>query len=58
MRAHIKSVDTYQLKNGLQNAQVFVSTRDNSIRFSPHLYNTLDDIDKTINEIKKWVRNN
>jgi formate dehydrogenase beta subunit len=58
VRAHIKSVDTYQLKNGLQNAQVFVSTRDNSIRFSPHLYNTLDDIDKTINEIKKWVRNN
>ena len=58
VRAHIKPVDTYQLKNGLQNEQVFVSTRGNSIRFSPHLYNTLDDIDKTINEIKKWVRNN
>ena len=58
VRAHIKSVDTDQLKNGLQNAQVFVSTRGNSIRFSPHLYNTLDDIDKAINEIKKWLRNN
>ena len=58
VRAHIESVDTYQLKNGLQNAQIFVSTRGNSIRFSPHLYNTLDDIDKAINEIKKWVRNN
>ena len=58
VRAHIKSVDPYLLKNELQNEQVFVSTRGNSIRFSPHLYNTLDDIDKTINEIKKWVRNN
>jgi selenocysteine lyase/cysteine desulfurase len=56
VRAHIKSVDTYQLKNGLQNAQVFVSTRGNSIRFSPHLYNTLDDIDKAINEIKKMAK--
>jgi len=58
VRAHVKSVDTYQLKNGLQNADVFVSTRGNSIRFSPHLYNTLDDIDRAINEIKKWIKNN
>ena len=58
MRAHVKSVDTYQLKNELQNAGVFVSTRGNSIRFSPHLYNTLDDIDRAIIEIKKWIKNN
>ena len=58
MRAHIKSVNTYQLKDGLENADVFVSTRGNSIRFSPHLYNTLDDIDRAIIEIKKWIKNN
>ena len=58
VRAHIKSVNTYQLKNGLENADVFVSTRGNSIRFSPHLYNTLDDIDRAIIEIKKWIKNN
>jgi len=58
VRAHVKSVDTYKLKNELQNAGVFVSTRGNSIRFSPHLYNSLDDIDRAINEIKIWIKNN
>jgi len=58
VRAHVKSIDTYQLNNDLQNAEVFVSTRGNSIRFSPHLYNTKDDIDRAINEIKFLINNN
>jgi selenocysteine lyase/cysteine desulfurase len=34
---------------------VFVSRRGDSIRFSPHLYNSMSDIDKTLAEIDNFI---
>ena len=39
--------------NDLRYAKIFVSQRKEWVRFSPHFYNTLDDIEFVISEIRK-----
>lgn len=44
-----------QLTASLAKDQVFVSVRGNSIRISPHLYNTPEDIDRLFTSLKQLV---
>jgi len=49
--AHFKNIDSVQLIKALKSAKVFVSSRKESIRFSPHLYNSKEDIELAISTI-------
>ncbi|MEM3731118.1 MAG: aminotransferase class V-fold PLP-dependent enzyme [Candidatus Bathyarchaeia archaeon] len=40
----------------LRQSNIVVSARAHGIRVSPHFYNTQNEIDKLIEEIKKWVK--
>jgi len=55
--AYLKNVDSKELIKKLKAAQVFVSSRASAIRFSPHLYNTTDDIDSVLAEIDNSITN-
>ena len=51
VRAHFDNIGSNKIIQSLKRAGVFVSRRGDSIRFSPHLYNSMSDIDKTLAEI-------
>ncbi len=51
VRAHFENVESNKIIQSLKRAGVFVSQRGDSIRFSPHLYNTMSDIDKALAEV-------
>ena len=45
--------DTEKIINCLRENKIIVSNRSGYIRFSPHLYNTMDDIDFTLKVLEK-----
>ena len=51
VRAHFENIGSNKIIQSLKQAGVFVSRRGDSIRFSPHLYNSISDIDKALAEI-------
>ena len=51
VRAHFENIGSNKIIQSLRRAGVFVSRRGDSIRFSPHLYNSMSDIDKALAEI-------
>ena len=51
--AKFKNKDAESIINDLRCANIFISQRKEWVRFSPHLYNTLEDIDLVISEIRK-----
>ena len=51
VRAHFDNIGSNKIIQSLKRAGVFVSRRGDTIRFSPHLYNSMSDIDKTLAEI-------
>ena len=51
VRAHFENIGSNKIIQSLKRAGVFVSRRGDSIRFSPHLYNSISDIDKALAEI-------
>ena len=51
--AKFKNKDSESMINDLRYAKIFVSRRKEWVRFSPHFYNTLDDIEFVISEIRK-----
>ena len=53
--AYFKNVDSKEIIKKLKAVQVFVSSRASAIRFSPHLYNTTEDIDSVIAEIDNSI---
>jgi selenocysteine lyase/cysteine desulfurase len=53
--AYFENIDSKEIITGLKAAQVFVSSRAGAIRFSPHLYNTTEDIDNTLAEIDNSI---
>jgi len=55
--AYFENIDSKEIITGLKAAQVFVSSRAGAIRFSPHLYNTAEDIDNTLAEIDNSIAN-
>ncbi len=55
--AYFENIDSKEIITGLKAAQVFVSSRAGGIRFSPHLYNTAEDIDNTLAEIDNIIAN-
>ena len=40
----------------LKHQQIFVSLRSNTLRFSPHFYNTMDDIEITLDHIGRLLK--
>ena len=55
VNAHFECIDSEKMIKELKNEGVFVSSRAGSIRFSPHLYNTIKDIDKTLGVIDTCI---
>jgi len=55
--AYFKNIDSKEIIAGLKAAQVFVSSRASAMRFSPHLYNTVEDIDSALAEIDNSIIN-
>ena len=55
--AYFKNVDSKEIIKKLKTVQVFVSSRASAIRFSPHLYNTTEDIDSVLAEIVNSITN-
>ena len=51
--AKFKNKDSESMINDLRYAKIFVSQRKEWVRFSPHFYNTLDDKEFVISEIRK-----
>ena len=55
VRAHFENIGSNKIIQSLKRAGVFVSRRGDSIRFSPHLYNSMSDIDKALAEIDNFI---
>ena len=55
VRAHFENIGSNKIIQSLKQAGVFVSRRGDSIRFSPHLYNSRSDIDKALAEIDNFI---
>ena len=53
--AYFENIDSKGIITDLKAAQVFVSSRAGAIRFSPHLYNTAEDIDSALFEIDNSI---
>ena len=53
--AYFDGVDTETIIKSLKAAQIFVSNRAGSIRFSPHLYNNDIDIETTLTELDNII---
>jgi cysteine desulfurase/selenocysteine lyase len=53
--AYFENIDSKEIIKGLKAAQVFVSSRAGAIRFSPHLYNTAEDMDSALAEIDNSI---
>ena len=55
--AYFENIDSKEIIADLKAAQVFVSSRADAMRFSPHLYNTVEDIDSAVAEIDNSIMN-
>jgi len=53
--AYFENIDSKEIITDLKASQVFVSSRAGAIRFSPHLYNTAEDIDSALAEIDNSI---
>ena len=53
--AYFENIDSKEIIKGLKATQVFVSSRAGAIRFSPHLYNTAEDMDSALAEIDNSI---
>jgi len=53
--AYFENIDSKKIITDLKATQVFVSSRAGAIRFSPHLYNTAEDIDSALAEIDNSI---
>ncbi|HIN26441.1 MAG TPA: aminotransferase class V-fold PLP-dependent enzyme [Candidatus Marinimicrobia bacterium] len=53
--AYFENIDSKEIIKCLKAAQVFVSSRAGAIRFSPHLYNTAEDMDSALAEIDNCI---
>jgi len=53
--AYFENIDSKEIITDLKAAQVFVSSRASAMRFSPHLYNTVEDIDSALAEIDNSI---
>ena len=53
--AYFENIDSKKIITGLKASQVFVSSRASAMRFSPHLYNTVEDIDTALAEIDNSI---
>lgn len=53
--AYYKDKDSNKIIEHLKNRNVYVSKRGKAIRFSPHLYNTIDDIDNAVEQIDSII---
>ncbi len=51
--SHIKAERNKIIFKTLQKEKVFISYREGLLRFSPHLYNTPQDIDKALTILNK-----
>ena len=56
MTAYFKKKDSNKIVEHLKKRKVYVSKRGKSIRFSPHLYNTIDDIENAIEQIDSILK--
>ena len=54
--AYFKKKDSNKIVEQLKKRKVYVSKRGKSIRFSPHLYNTIDDIENAIEQIDSILK--
>ena len=55
--AYFENIDSKGIITDLKAAQVFVSSRAGAIRFSPHLYNTAENIEIALAEIDNSIAN-
>ena len=55
--AYFKNKDSNKITEHLKKRKVYVSTRGSTIRISPHLYNTIDDIRNTLNQVDSIIAN-
>ena len=55
--AYFENIDSKEIIADLKASQVFVSSRAGAMRFSPHLYNTVEDIDSAVAEIDNSIMN-
>ena len=53
--AYFENIDSKKIITDLKAARVFVSSRASAMRFSPHLYNTVEDIDTALAEIDNSI---
>ena len=53
--AYFENIDSKEIITDLKAARVFVSSRASAMRFSPHLYNTVEDIDTALAEIDNSI---
>tara|TARA_B100001758_G_scaffold62203_1_gene51743 strand:+ start:4974 stop:6119 length:1146 start_codon:yes stop_codon:yes gene_type:complete len=54
--AYFKKKDSNKIVEQLKKRKVYVSKRGESIRFSPHLYNTIGDIENAIEQIDSILK--
>ena len=54
--ANFEGYDSAALVQKLKEQQVFISLRANTLRFSPHFYNTKDDIEITLDHIEQLIK--
>ncbi len=52
----IKNKDSLEIVNALKQRDVVAHKRQEFIRFSPHLYNSIEDIEKTLFELKDILK--
>ncbi|SVA60773.1 uncharacterized protein METZ01_LOCUS113627 [marine metagenome] len=55
--AYFENIDSKEIISDLKAAQVFISSRAGAMRFSPHLYNTAEDIHSALTEIDNIITN-
>ncbi len=48
--------ESSEIARNLNDARVMVSARGGAVRFSPHLYNTVDDIERALDELDRCVK--
>ncbi|MDA7848065.1 aminotransferase class V-fold PLP-dependent enzyme [Sulfurospirillum sp.] len=52
----VKNRDSMEIVNALKQRGIIAHKRQDFIRFSPHLYNNIEDIDRTIYELKDILK--
>jgi len=53
--AYFKNKDSNKIIKHLNKRKIYVSKRGKAIRFSPHLYNTIDDIGNAVEQIDNII---